>query len=106
MYGYSCMSLGDGFLSLCMSVCICVCMRERERQRERVSQRKGCLVNVVCNSILDALGYNNCQAWQHLTGLWARIEGQMRCGALRLCVFVCMCVYMFVCVLLLATAES
>lgn len=61
-----------------------------------MSQRRGCLVNVVGNSILDgmqlkALGYNNCQAWQHLTGLWARIEGQMGCGALQLCVSLCMC---------------
>ncbi len=62
----------------------------RARVCERVaSQWRACLVNVVCNSILDALGYNNCQAWKHLTGLWARIEGQMRCGALQLCVCVC-----------------
>lgn len=59
-------------------------------------------MNVVGNSILDdsqlkALAYNNCQAWQHLTGLWAGIEGQMGCGALQLCVSVC--VYLFcVCV--------
>lgn len=54
-------------------------------------------MNVVGNSILDdmqlkALCYNNCQAWQHLTGLWARIEGQMGCGALQLCVHVHMVV--------------
>lgn len=59
-------------------------------------------MNVVRNSILDdmqlkALGYNNCQAWQHLTGLWARIEGQMGCGALQL--YVCVCVCVCVCVI-------
>lgn len=68
------------FFSSFFFMCVYVCVNER------VSQRRGCLVNVVGNSILDdmqlkALGYNNCQAWQHLTGLWARIEGQMECGA-------------------------
>lgn len=59
-------------------------------------------MNVVGNSILDdmqlkALGYNNCQPRQHLMGLWARIEGQMGCGALQLCVyvFVCVCAYVY-----------
>lgn len=88
MYVYSCMAVA--FL---MCVCVCVC------ESERVSPRRGCLVNVVGNSIFDnmqlkALCYNNCQAWQHLTGLWARMEGQMGCGALQLCV--CVCVHMVV----------